>query len=265
MSIAPTSLRTRVSALLTGCCLSVFLAGYGAATEPGTMLLVAGPGLVDPHFSRTVVLVTRTPRNETIGLILNRPLGRGGDRPAIPDEAQALGLHSGGPVAPKALLAIGTLPKGEPVNPNAVEVLPGLHLVVGSTAVRTLVQGSSAGRVKIFAGYAGWLPGQLEREITLGGWRVAPLTEAQLFDPHPETQWERLSTSFRAVQAPARAPGNSERLLGPDEFGAVYRTHIDLAYFTALQDLEGDGGSRSTARPELAIKLFERFDRFVMD
>src|SRR5919108_4458423 len=56
--------------------LLVFLASAARAEPPNAIVLVAKPGLADPNFSETVVLVTRTPDSQTVGVILNRPTER---------------------------------------------------------------------------------------------------------------------------------------------------------------------------------------------
>ena len=193
-------------------------------TEPVSIVLLAHPGLTDPNFARTVMLVTRTPGNDTIGVILNRRL-RAGTQP-LPDELAGRDVYFGGPLAPRGLLGIGPQPaangderangdqraeRDNEIGPSGVvAVLPGLQLVVGSRRVRALAAAQAPGRVKIFTGYAGWAPQQLENEITRGGWFVQAASEAIVFDADPGTLWERLTARARAVRGPAQqAPAAS--------------------------------------------------------
>ncbi len=60
--------------------------------------------------------------------------------------------------------------------------------------------------MKLFSGYAGWAPQQLEREIARGGWLVQAATEAIVFDADPDTLWERLTARARAVRGPVQQP-----------------------------------------------------------
>ena len=180
-------------------------------TEPASIILLAHPGLTDPNFARTVVLVTRTPGDDTIGVILNRRL-RVGAQP-LPDELAGRDVYFGGPLAPRGLLGIGPQPtssaeeradRDNEIDPSGVvAVLPGLQLVVGSRRVRALAAAPAPERVKIFSGYAGWAPRQLENEIARGGWFVQAATEAIVFDTDPDTLWERLTARARAVRGPA--------------------------------------------------------------
>ena len=208
--------------------------------EPVSILLLARPGLTDPNFARTVVLVTRTPGHDTIGVILNRRLGAGAL--TLPDELTGRDVYFGGPLAPRGLLGIGPRPAtagderpeggSEITASGVVAVLPGLQLVVGSRRVRALAAAQTPERVKLFSGYAGWAPQQLESEIVRGGWLVQAATEAIVFDPDPDTLWERLMARARAVRAPAQqlqtggAAGYSACLVRMYSLRSIERTSI---------------------------------------
>jgi len=89
------------------------------AEPPNTLLLVAKPSLVDPNFSRTVVLVTRAEDASTVGVILNRPTTVRHERTGEP-------IYSGGPVMPRTLVALFP-PEG--VRPaSSFHVLQGIYL-----------------------------------------------------------------------------------------------------------------------------------------
>lgn len=213
-------------ALLTLTALVLWCAGWVPAAwaqavapqpVPVSIVLLARPGLNDANFSRSVVLVTRTPGNDTIGVILNRRLPPGAL--PLPDELAGHAVYFGGPLAPRGLLGIGPQPAstdGDAAEPDldtgvsgVIAVLPGLQLVVGSRRVRALATAQVAARVKVFAGYAGWAPQQLESEIARGGWLVQAASDAIVFDPDPDTLWERLVARARAVRvAPDEMPAH---------------------------------------------------------
>ena len=236
-----------------------------AATPPVGMLLVAHPELTDRNFARTVVLVTRTPAGETIGVILNRRIVPTADTPAdtplvpaLPEDAMVREVYFGGPLAPRGLMALGAATGDAVPQQGAIEVLPEVYLVAGAARVRGFVQQAVAGRIKVFAGYAGWAPGQLESEIARGGWRTLPATEEYLFDAAPESLWERLSARLRAVRCdPCAAPGRLQGLFGAHVFHPVNRAHVDLAHLAALQHLERHRSAGAAQRPQLAVKRFE--------
>ena len=272
MSIAARRLARPGHAFLTAFLVMALHWCVAQAAEPVSLVLVAHPGLTDPNFARSVVLVTRTLRDETIGVILNRRLRGGNAPPQLPDDANLREAYFGGPLAPRGWFGIGASGPAPELQQEgaAIDILPGLQLVVGAARVRALVQAGTAGRVKVFAGYAGWAPGQLEQEIANGGWTVLPASEDLVFDADPDSQWERLSAPLRAVRLPPR-PGVpvtapvSERFLGANVFHAVNRAHVDVAHIAALQHLERDRITGAAAGPQFAIERFERLDRFALD
>ena len=171
-----------------------------APAPAASIVLIAHPVLTDGNFARTVVLVTRTPLGETIGVILNRRIPADPGVAVQPPGAKVRDVYFGGPLAPRGLMALGVAPAEALPPQGAIEVLPAVYLVVGATRVRDFVDASEAGRIKVFAGYAGWAPGQLENEIASGAWQVLPAEKAQLFDEAPESLWERLGARLRAVR-----------------------------------------------------------------
>ncbi len=137
------------------------------------------------------------------------------------------------------LMAVG---QGLSTGAASIEVMPGVQLVVGATRVRAFVQAATTTRVKVFAGYAGWVAGQLESEIASGAWLPVPLTEDWVFDARPDTLWERAVGRVRAVRP-------SERLLGADELHAVNGSNVDLPHFVSLQNAQRNRDARFSHRP----------------
>lgn len=172
---------------------------------PPAMILIAAPGLTDPNFARSVVLAARTGTGEIIGLILNRPTGAAWPRGVRPQAAEgSRKMNFGGPLIPQATFAVGT---AESAVPETADLGAGLRFAIGLKATLALAQaGAPAGALKLFNGYAGWAPRQLDSEIAEGIWQVRPVSAALVFDPEPQTQWERLTEKERAVRAPANAP-----------------------------------------------------------
>lgn len=143
-------------------------------------LLLASPQLLDPNFFRTVVLLLEhTPEEGAFGVVLNRPSssGLGEELPGWePLLAEPEVVFVGGPVQPQVAVGLS-------------------GAASGSTAsdVRVVDLSASPGNVdapvRIFAGYAGWSPGQLEAELLEGGWVVAAAEAGDVFSPQPERLW----------------------------------------------------------------------------
>jgi putative transcriptional regulator len=150
-------------------------------------LLVAGPRLLDPNFHRTVVLVVEHDEDGAMGLILNRPSPIPADQ-AIPELAEALGpderLWVGGPVQTTSVVVVADLGDADlealRVRGDVGLVLPDADLDEVAVAVR---------RARAFLGYAGWGPGQLDRELERDDWIVADFLEPDAFTDEPERLW----------------------------------------------------------------------------
>jgi putative transcriptional regulator len=147
---------------------------------PNSVLLVARPELADPNFARTVVLATRAGEGHTVGVILNRPTAaRIGGRP----------IGFGGPVLPASRIALfvaDTAPEAA-----AFPVLEHVYLTMHPKNVDALLAQPRA-RVRLFAGFAAWAPGQLERELDEASWYVLPADESLLFRETADGLWEEL-------------------------------------------------------------------------
>ncbi|WP_181310317.1 YqgE/AlgH family protein [Nocardioides campestrisoli] len=155
-------------------------------------LLVATPGMTDPNFADTVVLMLDVDADGALGVVLNRPspvlvsevLGEWGEVATEPEV-----LFHGGPVGVEGALAVAQLadPADEPVGFRAVWVNQGTVLgIVDLDAPLELVSGSLSG-LRVFAGYAGWGAQQLRGEVARGDWYVVPGDERDVFRVDPET------------------------------------------------------------------------------
>ena len=151
-------------------------------------LLLAGPVLKDPNFDRTVVLITEHTEEGAMGLVLNRPSEAALDE-AVPDLAWVADgddpVFVGGPVAPTGVIVLA-----EWTDPAQAVVLveDDLGFVPGD-AEDTDALAAAISRARVYAGHAGWGPGQLEAELDEEAWIVeAPLRE-ELFSAEPETLW----------------------------------------------------------------------------
>ncbi len=168
-------------------------------------LLVAARNLPDPNFADTIVLLIDHSDDGAAGLVVNRPsdvpLSRvlPGVAQVADDEAAAF---IGGPVSQGSVIALSR---------HACAGCPRLgldvYLVNTQDALQgRLANGADARNVRVYLGYAGWSRGQLEAETRQGAWRVLEADARMVFDPDPESLWERAIKRTEAVLA---------RLLGP--------------------------------------------------
>jgi putative transcriptional regulator len=150
-------------------------------------LLVAAPALVDPNFDRTVVLVLEHGPEGALGLVLNRPTDAGlGD--ALPDWAPLAPdpsvVFAGGPVAPDAVIALA---RAHGDDEGFTPVLDDLGSVdLGKDPFEL---GIPIEAVRVFAGYSGWAPGQLDDEVVAGGWFVVDAAPDDVFSGAPDDLW----------------------------------------------------------------------------
>lgn len=152
--------------------------GRPPGTSTSGRLLVAAPGLEDPNFRRTVVYMLAHDGDGALGLVLNRP-GKLPAAAALPRWAERAAepalLFQGGPVETGGVIGLGRGADGRPMPLDLAEE-PG-----------DATEG--AGMVRLFAGYAGWGPGQLDGELTLGGWIVVDAVPEDPFSADPAALW----------------------------------------------------------------------------
>jgi putative transcriptional regulator len=144
-------------------------------------LLISSPGIVDPNFRRTVVLLCEHGEEGAMGVVLNRP-SETEVADALPDLAGVVDagepVYVGGPVQQDAVLVLA-----EFADPEAAA-----ELVVGDVG---FARGdgdfdaleAAARRARVFVGYAGWGAGQLESELKELSWLVEPAAGVDLFRP----------------------------------------------------------------------------------
>ena len=168
-------------------------------------LLVATPLLGDPNFKRAVVLIVEHEDIQgTLGVVLNRPTEIGVDQ--VLEQWTELAtepsvVFRGGPVAPNSALALAMIPgKDEPIGWRALDGAPALArlgLLDLDTPPRLLAPAITS--LRVYAGYSGWSPGQLEAEIDEGAWYVLPPSRATSSPPTPTASGARSCAARRAT------------------------------------------------------------------
>jgi len=156
--------------------------GHGTGDIAVGSLLLASPALLDPNFVDTVVLLLEVNGEGALGVVLNRPsalpvsevLGEWGD---VVDEPEV--LFQGGPVSTDGALAVA-LASPDGLDAAGFKPMWGRLGLLDLDTPRELVDGT-VDRLRIFAGYAGWGPGQLQAEVAEGAWYVVPGSVEDVF------------------------------------------------------------------------------------
>lgn len=208
----------RVTALL--CVLGVALCLAGSPTRDDSTynaryrseehlaigdLLVASEKLADPNFAQSVVLIVADEDDGAAGIVLNRrteiPLSR-----IFPKTKHATAdpVYMGGPVATTAV-------QGLLAAPDRTDQATHVLTKVWVTGTKELIEKSIESRLdpskfRLYLGYAGWAPGQLEAEIRLGAWSVLNGGSGIVFDKDPDSLWSRLTRDSHMQTALALTP-----------------------------------------------------------
>ena len=168
-------------------------------------LLLSMPQLVDPNFSRTVVLLCKHSAEGAFGLVLNRPLVTTGrvvvelDPPVSTD--RELQVWIGGPVEPqRSWILLGDEPGNfEPdTTLRGVRITDGLWLSASPDLLCRLLEPSPPPRARLIVGYSGWGAGQLEAELEASAWLLSDVDGDLIFNTPPERMWE---TAIRRLGA----------------------------------------------------------------
>ena len=151
-------------------------------------LLIAHPGLGDPRFSKSVILLSaHSSEKGALGVIINRPLGKtlsqfNGEY--VYSALADVPLYTGGPVSSEQMIFTAWDWRDE-------SNLFKLHFGITHLKAEELLNSEPKVEVRCFLGYAGWEEGQLEGELKRNSWVVAPINLKFLNDTEGDTFWKR--------------------------------------------------------------------------
>ena len=152
-------------------------------------LLISGGGLFDPNFRHTVVLVGEHNAEGALGVVLNRALDVT-VKEALPLLSGLVPpgdlLYQGGPVQPGSPVLLAELSNPELLD---IRVFGSVGFLVGNVPADIH---SSILRARVFAGYSGWGPGQLEAEMAVDSWIIEPARVEDVFTEAPDLLWSRV-------------------------------------------------------------------------
>lgn len=161
-------------------------------------VLIAMPGMSDPRFAHSVVLICAHGDEGAMGIVLNKPLpgigfvdllgqlgiDPGGRAPAVP-------VHFGGPVEPGRGFVLHPLPEGAGEDEGMLRI-GGLPLALTTTRniLEDIAHGRGPDRAVLSLGYAGWDAGQLETEMMANGWLTAEARDELIFGTDNDQKWQ---------------------------------------------------------------------------
>ncbi len=149
-------------------------------------LLIASPSLWDPNFRRTVVLIGHHDEEGALGVVLNRA-SEVSVREAAPPFVSLVGedgvVFGGGPVQPQAAVIVADFEDPSDVD---ISAFGSIGFLSGEADPETVV---GVRQARLFAGYAGWGPGQLEAEVEEEAWILEPARPEDVFTVEPGGLW----------------------------------------------------------------------------
>lgn len=158
-------------------------------------LLVAAPELTDPNFIQTVILMLEHSDEGALGVIINRPTDA-----MMTDVAEQIlevplewdkPLHLGGPVSGPLIVLHTVEALGDE------EVVDGVQRTIDSDKIRDLLTDRTE-PCRVVINYAGWGPGQLEREFEEASWVAIPATRALILEESAAMLWDFLIRRYHA-------------------------------------------------------------------
>lgn len=155
-------------------------------------LLIAAPDMPDPNFTRAIVYLIEHDHTGSLGVVITRHSETevASILPAWADVcASPAVFHIGGPVKPDTGIALAVLSAGAD---GSYDV--GLQQIEGRVHVVDLDSDPAQLRdrcdgMRVFVGYTGWAPGQLQGELDRGDWYVAPSLPTDLLAPAHVDVW----------------------------------------------------------------------------
>ncbi|MBI5192815.1 MAG: YqgE/AlgH family protein [Nitrospirae bacterium] len=154
------------------------------------VFLVSTPKLKDPHFYQTVILIVSYGPEGAFGIVINKPTDIN-VRKVLPDirinRKGILSLYMGGPVEQNNIYLLFT---SDTPRDGAQPVIENIHFTFRKDIVTNLLQDKDLkNKVRIYSGYTGWAPGQLEHEINHGAWITVKGDIKKVFSDNPLSIW----------------------------------------------------------------------------
>ena len=174
-------------------------------------LLYAVPMMGDPNFAQTVILLLKHSRDGSAGVVINQPstVPLRKALPNLPDARRSeLPVYWGGPVEPEGTIVLLREPGA---SGRSERVLSGVYLGTDVEDLRAALAAPRPDRaVRVYAGYAGWSPGQLESEMQKRQWVLDEADASLVFAPDPLELWERVHAILARREARVTPPSSGQ-------------------------------------------------------
>lgn len=191
--------RTAVLLILFGAVVSL---GWQEAASRKGEILVSNSSLVDPNFVHTAILLLEDTDEGAVGLVLNRQggsvkrsrlysaLGLGVD----PEDGEAeVPVFWGGPVQRDKMFILHST---DVTTEESQRITADVAMTDVSRMLKMIALGEGPEKYRLFMGYAGWGPGQLDLEMTVSSWIVVPGRTELVFPESPDSLWQRIMEEF---------------------------------------------------------------------
>ncbi len=159
--------------------------------------LIAVPSLKDPNFEHTVVLICDHSKDGAFGLVINRILLNSFvnllDWLDIKESVEDMPVFYGGPVKPEQGYIL-FIPEGRQY--SSINVKDNLALTTAKEILIDIAKGRGPKKFLFALGFAGWSPGQLEYELMIDSWLVAPMDKRIIFDMPVNERWRAAADSI---------------------------------------------------------------------
>jgi putative transcriptional regulator len=159
--------------------------------QKGTFL-IASPEIDSGLFFRGVILLCEHNPSGSFGILINKTLDL-----ELPEEILSMGdianphieIRAGGPVQTNQMMLLHT--HDESANESLI-ISDGVYLGGDLQFLQEMMGQEEGPHIHLCFGYAGWTPGQLEREFLDGSWYMYPATKKHIFEIPPEKLWQEL-------------------------------------------------------------------------
>ncbi|UXU75453.1 MULTISPECIES: YqgE/AlgH family protein [unclassified Paracoccus (in: a-proteobacteria)] len=159
-------------------------------------MLIAMPGMRDPRFEHSVILICAHSEDGAMGLVVNRPMPDIGFGDLLAqlgieasEDALDIPVRFGGPVEPGRGFVLHRVPRDIQIDENRMRITDDLAMSTTRDILEDYARGRGPQPAMLALGYAGWGPGQLDSEILANGWLTSDRGDEIIFGADNAGKW----------------------------------------------------------------------------